>query len=76
MWWQHQVHPEGIVHLFGSASNHLSICNNNDLDVCLELPAGRAEEGEEKVSATDSLVCDRTCNMLVVGGPVVARLLE
>ena len=25
------------VHLFGSTANCLSICNNNDIDVCLEL---------------------------------------
>lgn len=26
------------VHLFGSAANGLSICHNNDIDVCLEMP--------------------------------------
>lgn len=26
------------VHVFGSTANCLSICNNNDIDVCLELP--------------------------------------
>ncbi len=30
--------PEGSVHLFGSTANCLSITNNNDIDVCLELP--------------------------------------
>jgi DNA polymerase sigma len=30
--------PDCKVHLFGSTANHLSICNNNDIDVCLELP--------------------------------------
>jgi hypothetical protein len=30
--------PECKVHLFGSTANQLSICNNNDIDVCLELP--------------------------------------
>ena len=30
--------PECTVHLFGSTANQLSICNNNDIDVCLELP--------------------------------------
>ena len=30
--------PESKVHLFGSTANQLSICNNNDIDVCLELP--------------------------------------
>ena len=29
---------DGQVHLFGSTANCLSICNNNDIDVCLELP--------------------------------------
>lgn len=32
--------PEAKVHLFGSTANCLSICNNNDIDVCLELPEG------------------------------------
>lgn len=32
--------PEAQVHLFGSTANCLSICNNNDIDVCLELPEG------------------------------------
>ena len=31
--------PDSKVHLFGSTANQLSICNNNDIDVCLELPA-------------------------------------
>ena len=30
--------PDCKVHLFGSTANQLSICNNNDIDVCLELP--------------------------------------
>jgi len=30
--------PDSKVHLFGSTANQLSICNNNDIDVCLELP--------------------------------------
>ena len=30
--------PECKVHLFGSTANELSICNNNDIDICLELP--------------------------------------
>ena len=30
--------PEGSVHLFGSTANCLSVTNNNDIDVCLELP--------------------------------------
>lgn len=30
--------PSCKVHLFGSTANQLSICNNNDIDVCLELP--------------------------------------
>lgn len=30
--------PNCKVHLFGSTANQLSICNNNDIDVCLELP--------------------------------------
>ena len=30
--------PNSKVHLFGSTANQLSICNNNDIDVCLELP--------------------------------------
>lgn len=30
--------PEGLVHLFGSTANCLAITNNNDIDVCLELP--------------------------------------
>ena len=29
--------PSAEVHLFGSTANCLSICNNNDIDVCLEL---------------------------------------
>ena len=29
--------PDAQVHLFGSTANCLSICNNNDIDVCLEL---------------------------------------
>ena len=32
--------PAAKVHLFGSTANCLSICNNNDIDVCLELPEG------------------------------------
>ena len=32
--------PAAQVHLFGSTANCLSICNNNDIDVCLELPEG------------------------------------
>lgn len=28
--------PTAEVHLFGSTANCLSICNNNDIDVCLE----------------------------------------
>ncbi|KAA6429974.1 MAG: Nucleotidyltransferase family [Trebouxia sp. A1-2] len=41
--------PEAKVHLFGSTANCLSICNNNDIDVCLELPEGiedQAGKGE------------------------------
>ena len=30
--------PDCKVHLFGSTANELSICNNNDIDICLELP--------------------------------------
>lgn len=30
--------PQAKVHLFGSTASKLSICNNNDIDVCLELP--------------------------------------
>jgi DNA polymerase sigma len=30
--------PDCKVHLFGSTANQLSICDNNDIDVCLELP--------------------------------------
>ena len=33
-----QEWPDAQVHLFGSTANCLSICNNNDIDVCLELP--------------------------------------
>ena len=33
-----QQWSEAQVHLFGSTANCLSICNNNDIDVCLELP--------------------------------------
>ena len=33
-----QQWSDGQVHLFGSTANCLSICNNNDIDVCLELP--------------------------------------
>ncbi|KAK9806970.1 hypothetical protein WJX72_009015 [[Myrmecia] bisecta] len=32
--------PQAQVHLFGSTANGLSICNNNDIDICLELPDG------------------------------------
>ena len=44
--------PEAKVHLFGSTANCLSICNNNDIDVCLELPEGI----EDQVSK-----CSRSC---------------
>ena len=30
--------PNSKVHLIGSTANQLSISNNNDIDVCLELP--------------------------------------
>lgn len=33
-----QQWSDAQVHLFGSTANCLSICNNNDIDVCLELP--------------------------------------
>ena len=39
--------PEGLVHLFGSTANCLAITNNNDIDVCLELP----DLEDEQVSA-------------------------
>lgn len=29
--------PHARVHQFGSTANSLSICNNNDIDVCLEI---------------------------------------
>ena len=29
--------PEAVVHVFGSSANSLSICNNNDIDMTLEL---------------------------------------
>ena len=40
--------PQAQVHLFGSTANCLSICNNNDIDVCLELP----EELQHQVRAS------------------------
>ena len=39
-----QQWPEANVHLFGSTANCLSICNNNDIDVCLELPESISDQ--------------------------------
>ena len=40
------------MHLFGSVAASLSICNNNDIDVCLEL----STVGDDSVSNTLKLV--------------------
>ena len=44
--------PHGEVHLFGSVAASLSICNNNDIDVCLEL----STVGDDTVG-TNSQLC-------------------
>ena len=47
--------PHGKVHLFGSTANNLSICNTNDIDVCLELPDLR--DDQEQVSCCPLIRC-------------------
>ena len=48
--------PDCKVHLFGSTANQLSICNNNDIDVCLELPdlPSDAVRSQQKMSVVRS----------------------
>ena len=37
------------MHLFGSTASRLNVRSSNDLDICLELPAGMVEEKGDKV---------------------------
>ncbi len=48
--------PHGEVHLFGSVAASLSICNNNDIDVCLEL----STVGDDTVGTTSQLCLAQT----------------
>ena len=45
--------PAAQVHLFGSTANCLSICNNNDIDVCLELPEDAQDQVMTQTLAQD-----------------------
>lgn len=46
--------PEGVVHLFGSTANCLAITNNNDIDVCLELPVLEDDQVREYTQVRQS----------------------
>ena len=49
--------PQAKVHLFGSTANCLSICNNNDIDVCLELPEGIEDQVGNALNLAGMLRC-------------------
>lgn len=48
--------PEGKVHVFGSTANCLSICNNNDIDVCFEMDI----PNDDQVRLRSGSTADRT----------------
>ncbi len=56
--------PEAKVHLFGSTANCLSICNNNDIDVCLELPEGIEDQVANALNLAGMLRCAHSCHSL------------
>ena len=55
--------PAAQVHLFGSTANCLSICNNNDIDVCLELPEDVLDQVITHSVAQDAVACADMCSL-------------
>lgn len=67
------------VHLFGSTANCLSICNNNDIDVCLELSHDVQEQvitacpADARHDPTAVCICQASCTLLKQPGRAMSN---